>query len=122
MSWEEYCRQNPTKEDNWFISGACRVLKCNGKRERGSTADINIMSKGLCEAFLAYMKLIQLRNAWIKDSDSGAFCYKISYWDNDIFYEECDLSRHGLSFPTDDMAKEFVKTFGNLLEIAKPLL
>lgn len=121
-SWEEYCRQNPAKEDDWYISGACGILKCNGKRERGTTADINIMSKELCEAFLAYMKLIQLRNAWVKDSDGSTFCYKIRCWDDKIFYEEDDSNRCGLSFPTEQMTKEFTVVFKDLLDVAKPLL
>lgn len=121
MSWEEYCKQTSIKDGEHYISKISTIQKAAvGKRDKYT--DANVMSKDLCEAFKSYMKLIQLRNAWVKDSDSGAFCYKISYWDNDIFYEECDLCRHGLSFPTDDMAKEFVKTFGDLLEIAKPLL
>lgn len=120
-SWKEYCEQNPVGEDEYYINGD-GVITHSFPGDRNAIRDANAMSKDLCEAFHAYMKLIQLRNAWVKDSDSGAFCYKISYWDNDIFYEECDLSRHGLSFPTNDMAKEFVKTFGDLLEIAKPLL
>lgn len=121
-SWEEYCKQNPAKEDDWYISDACGVLKCNGKRERGTTADISIMSKELCEAFLAYMKLIQLRNAWVKDSDSNTFCYKISCWDNKVFYEDNDSNCYGLSFPTPRMTCEFMETFIDLLEVAKPLL
>lgn len=124
-SWEEYCRQNPAKEDDWFISGACGILKCNGKRERGTTADINIMSRELCEAFLAYMKLIQLRNAWVKDYDEAKDCED----------EYCKIThsidkglcwfwgvKTGLSFPEASMAKAFIETFKDLLETAKPLL
>ena len=121
-SWEEYCRQNPAKEDDWFISGACGILKCNGKRERGTTADINIMSRELCEAFLAYMKLIQLRHAWVKDYDDVNMNYRIiaSNCKIDILY--CCVPKMGLSFPTQEMADEFAEIFKDLLEVAKPLL
>lgn len=123
MSWEEYCKQNPAKEDDWFISGACGILKCNGKRERGTTADINIMSKELCEAFLAYMKLIQLRNAWVKNENLEELptVYKILYQDGefDIFRGHTST---GLSFVSEEDAKEFAETFRELMNIAKPLL
>lgn len=122
-SWEEYCRQNPAKEDDWYISGACGVLKCNGKRERGTTADISIMSKELCEAFLAYMKLMQLRNAWVKNENLEELptTYKILYQDGefDVFREHTST---GLSFVSKEDAKEFAETFRELLNIAKPLL
>lgn len=124
-SWEEYCKQNPAKEDDWFISGACGVLKCNKKRERGTTADINIMSKELCEAFLAYMKLIQLRNAWVKDCDEAKDCEdeycKIIYSIDKGFCWSWGV-KTGLSFPEASMADEFIETFKDLLETAKPLL
>lgn len=123
MSWEEYCKQNPAKEDDWFISGACGILKCNGKRERRTTADINIMSKELCEAFLAYMKLMQLRNAWVKNENLEELptTYKILYQDGafDIFRGHTST---GLSFVSKEDAKEFAETFRELLNIAKPLL
>lgn len=82
------------------------------------------MSKDLCEAFLAYMKLIQLRNAWVED------CKKID--DNKEYYKIIHsmargfrrvwIGRTGLSFPTAEMADKFMKTFNDLLEVAKPLL
>nr|DAE42626.1 MAG TPA: Putative platelet activating factor [Caudoviricetes sp.] len=122
MSWKEYCRQNPAKEDDWFISGACGVLKCNGKRERGTTADINIMSKELCEAFLAYMKLIQLRNAWEKDDKALPRMYKILVIGDSITVYAYANTVEGISFGSIVTAKEFMSTFKDLLEEAKPLL
>lgn len=122
MSWEEYCRQNPAKEDDWFISGACGLLKCNGKRERVTTADINIMSKELCEAFLAYMKLIQLRNAWVNTYDDANVYYRIMSVNDQITILSFDYYIKGLSFPTRRIADEFAETFRELLNIAKPLL
>lgn len=122
MSWEEYCKQSPIKEDDWFISGACELLKCNGKRERGTTADINIMSKELCEAFLAYMKLIQLRNAWVNTYDDANVYYRIMSVNDQITILSFDYYIKGLSFPTRRIADEFAETFRELLNIAKPLL
>lgn len=120
-SWEEYCRQNPIKEGDYFITNACGILDISvGYREPKN--DANVMSKDLCEAFIAYMKLIQLRNAWVKDCDAEDYTYKVEAKDGDILSSSCAYFMNGLSFPTMSMADEFIKTFKDLLEIAKPLL
>ena len=108
MSWEEYCEQNPIKEDDCYIGS-------NGER-------CTTMPKDLCEAFLAYMKLIQLRNAWVKDCDKTTCCYKIESERVGIASKLHPYFHNGLSFPTRDMADEFIKTFKDLLEVAKLLL
>lgn len=121
MSWEAYCEQTPIKADEYFISEDCKV-ETVGDRFRNSDTDINVMSKDLCEAFLAYMELIQLRNAWVKSCDAADCFYKIVMKNNIVWHESCDYFMNGLSFPTMSMANEFIKTFKDLLEIAKPLL
>lgn len=90
--------------------------------ERHATTDISVMPKRLCEAFLAYMKLIQLRNAWVRGSEGTSYTFKILAIDGEISVYSLLLCASGLSFPTDDMALDFLKTFKDLLEIAKPLL
>ena len=81
------------------------------------------MSEDLCKAFIAYMKLIQLRNAWMKDCENGDKdgCLKIVYTEERGFYYVY-LGNTGLSFPTSSMADEFINTFKDLLEVAKPLI
>ena len=117
-TWEEYCEQNPIKEGECCINRYSNCLELEPD-ERHANTDANVMSKNLCEAFLAYMKLIQLRNAWVKDSDENL--YRIVWspskrcWG---FYG----GWNGLSFPTASMAEEFVNTFKDLLEVAKPLI
>lgn len=123
MSWEEYCKRSPLTGEEWLISVNCEVLKYNLKAERNVRTDINAMSQELCEAFLAYMKLIQLRNAWVKDEylDDLSSTYKILYQD-DMFDVFKGHTATGLSFQNKEEAKEFMETFGNLLKTAKPLL
>lgn len=120
-SWEEYCEKNPIKADEYFISDNCKVQTL-GYRFRDSDTDVNVMSKDLCEAFLAYMKLIQLRNAWAKDCDKTACCYKVESEKDSIVSKLRPSFHDGLSFPTRAMADEFIDTFKDLLEVAKPLL
>lgn len=124
MSWEEYCEQNPIKVEECYIDEFCDLSFASSLKvvPRDVKADANVMSKDLCEAFVAYMKLIQLRNAWVKGCDAADGFYKIVAKNNIIMDESRDYFMRGLSFPTMSMADEFIKTFKDLLEIAKPLL
>lgn len=118
MSWEEYCEQNPIKLEEYYIDGGSVGQASPREGSRGRcVGDVNVMSKDLCEAFVAYMKLIQLRNAWVKGFDDNY--HKIIRSDD---YFDCVWGETGLSFPTPEMANEFIKTFKDLLEVAKPLL
>lgn len=121
-SWEEYCEQNLTKDGECYINGVCDIVPLLPGGRRDASEDIHTMPKDLCEAFLAYMKLIQLRNAWVKDCDKTTCCYKIESEKDRIESKLRPCFHGGLSFPTRAMADEFIKTFKDLLEIAKPLL
>lgn len=123
MSWKEYCEQNPIKAGDGYIDEISDINSINGSRDRDEDDDVNVMPRYLCEAFLAYMKLIQLRNAWVKDSencDEDEYL-KIVYTAERGFYD-VRLGKTGLSFPKSSMAEEFINTFKDLLEVAKPLL
>lgn len=122
LSWEEYCKQNPIKDDDYYISESCTIKECKAGVTRIPQFDANAMSRDLCKAFLAYMKLIQLRNAWVKDCDKTTCCYKIESERVGIESKLRPYFHNGLSFPTRAMADEFIKTFKDLLEVAKPLL
>lgn len=121
MSWEEYCEQNPIQEDKYFINNYSIIVPSYIKK-RALYTDANIMSKELCEAFVAYMKLIQLKNAWIKDYVDSIMDRKIIACNNKVKFTDAGCHTCGLSFPSKDMAQEFIDTFKDLLEIAKPLL
>ena len=122
MSWEEYCDKNPITDGACYIDDSSIITPICDSRPKDVDNDVNVMSKGLCEAFLAYMKLIQLRNAWVKDCGAENFYYKIVAKDDIILKNSCDYFMYGLSFPTVSMADDFMDTFEDLLEIAKPLL
>ena len=69
------------------------------------------------------MRLIQLRNAWVKDKnlDELQATFKILYQDNKLSIFRVNSST-GLSFSDALDAADFFNTFINLLEVAKPLL
>ena len=122
MSWEEYCEQNPLTDRDWCISGNCGVLSCIPGRMRDAGRDANAMSKELCKAFLAYMKLIQLRNAWVRDYDYMNMYHKVVVCNDAPYVKSVHHSVSGLSFPDAMMANEFINTFRDLLKTAKPLI
>ena len=117
-TWEEYCEQNPIKEGECRINKYTECLELEPD-ERHANADANVMSKDLCEAFIAYMKLIQLRNAWVEDGDEN---FNRIVWSPSKGFWSFYGGWNGLSFPTAPMAGEFVNTFKDLLDVAKPLI
>lgn len=126
LSWEEYCEQHPITKDDWCIEygEVCEAwdpILSTTPQERDPKTCAGIMSKEYCEAFVAYMKLIQLRNAWV-NSNFDPLCHKIVVIEDTIVFELCYANTNGLSFPTNKMAKEFAETFKDILDIAKPLL
>ena len=120
QSWEEYCKQNPVKEGDWFIDDSCDIVPTEEKWERSPDTDANIMSKDHCKAFVAYMKLFQLRNAWVKDF-GGVLTYRLITIDDQLYIRSM-TDTNGLPFPTGRMAEVFMEIFKDLLEVAKPLL
>lgn len=122
-TWEQYCRQNPIKVGDGYIDKISDITFVEDSRDRDEDDDVNVMPEYLCEAFLAYMKLIQLRNAWVKDCENGdnEEYLKIVYTEARGFHIVY-LGKTGLSFPKSSMAEEFINTFKDLLEVAKPLL
>lgn len=123
MSWEEYCKQNPITDGACYIDDSSIITPIFDSHPKDVDNDINVMTKELCEAFLAYMKLIQLRNAWVKDCENGdnEEYLKIVYTEARGFHTVY-LGKTGLSFPKSSMAEEFINTFKDLLEVAKPLI
>lgn len=124
LSWEEYCEQHPiTKGDCCIEDGeVCEMWNpLLTPQERDPKTCVDVMSEKLCDAFIAYMKLIQLRNAWV-NSSFDPLCHKIVVIEDTIVFELCYANTNGLSFPTNKMAKEFAETFKDILDIAKPLL
>lgn len=126
LSWEMYCKLHPiTKGDCCIEDGeVCEMWDpLLTPQERDPKTCVDVMSKKLCDAFIAYMKLIQLRNAWVNsNSNFDPLCHKIVVIEDTIVFELCYANTNGLSFPTNKMAKEFAETFKDLLETAKPLL
>ena len=129
-SWEEYCEKVPVTNEDYYYSnhyGLMAIINKYNKNRKPKT-DVNIMSKDLCKAFHAYMKLVQLKSYWDKDYDYNNYSgrYKIALNNkNDIIFEPIVLGKSpvvGFYFPTKKYANKFYETFKDLFKIAKPIL
>jgi hypothetical protein len=126
-TWEEFCDKHPVTLDEYWIETVYSRY-CNSSR--GRKRDIN-MDKNVCvslqeaKAFTALMQLRQLRKCYVGDWEpklGGRGYYGIVYTYNGIKIEDYQWNYRSLSFPTYELAEQFLTNFKDLLEIAKPLL
>jgi hypothetical protein len=129
-TWKEFCERNPIKMGECLMGSYSNIYITEAVGiSRDADEDRNYyISKQEAEAFLALMQLRQLRKAYVKNWEpdwKGTKQYKAcimhSGTDFIIAYFN-DLCSRPLSFPTEELAKQFLTNFKDLLEIAKPLL
>ena len=122
-SWKEYCDMKKGKDSY--------VVDMYGNVRTTTFSDAPVVgefdNKEEARVFSAFSRLIKLRKNWVGDwkpdwKNSGeekfVIIVNVNRIDNKIFY----CMSHPLSFPTNEMCDEFIDTFKDLLEIAKPLL
>lgn len=125
-SWEEFCEKYPLTDKEAFIDSYSNIKHpsyLSGERKALSGKNW-CTSKEEGEAFLALMQLRQLRKAWVGDYEiTDQPCYyciipnktKITVLDSHYILRS-------LSFPTKEMAEDFLSCFKDLCEKAKTLL
>lgn len=125
-SWEEFCEKYPKQLGEVKIDSVCNMYEIEKNTMRHPHADRNVYtSKEEAEAFLALMQLRQLRKAWVGDWEpiKGK-----TYWSifNNIAAGICTnpfaMSNTAMSFPTPEIAEDFLSCFKDLCETAKNLL
>ena len=129
-SWEEYYKQQiANKKHGYYIDDAdCSSVSVVWNEYAGANKWRNVLpSKELTEAFLAMMQLMSLRQAWIGDwepdwKDETRVKFIIICLENQVLFQNTYITSRVLSFPTSEMAEDFMNTFKDLLEIAKPLI
>lgn len=119
-TWEEFCKNNPVSEKEAYIEYDGKITTTSSL-PRDSMLDQNTLpSYEAAKAHRALMQLHQLRN-----------CYRGStfsmYWYSIIRKGESDLivvqdNNRFLSFPTRELAEEFLSNFKDLIEEAKDLI
>ena len=127
-SWEEYCFQQQTncKEGYCINNVTSEIQEINWGLCTCSWKTV-LPSKELTEAFLAMMQLMSLRQAWIGDwtpdwNDETLVKWNIICLQNQVCLCDTLIKSRVLSFPTKEMAGDFMDCFRVLLEIAKPLI
>ena len=123
-SWEEFCKKFPIKPEECLIDTDSDVLEGYYIGERKEIEDRYFcINKEEAEAFLAFMQLRQLRKAWVGDweiTDQPYYCIFSSKTGIKVV-SHCNVLR-SLSFPTREMAEDFLYCFKYLCETAKILL
>ena len=124
-SWEEFCKKYPLKPGEAYIDLNSGIDVANYKCSRNASKSKNwCTSKEEAEAFLALMQLRQLRKAWVGDWEPSGdnYCAIVYATKNGLkimFHEKLNKN---LSFPTEEMANDFLGCFRDLCETAKILL
>jgi hypothetical protein len=127
-TWEEFCERYPLKAEEVFINSASKINTVGdyiSRKYRIPDNDRNLCtSREEAEAFLALMQLRQLRKAYVKDwePDYKQQYYGIIFHNNGFNILSYRLLHKSMSFPTYDLAEQFLNNFKDLLEVAKPLL
>ena len=135
-TWKEFCKIKEFDESEVYISSTSECIeiekcfKIEG-RERNYYYDKNILpSKKAAEQHLALMQLHQLRDCyrqgWIPNISDDCNKYGIK-WNFLSLKEEpivvwCNHDPRFLSFPTYEIAEEFLTNFRELIEQAGDLI
>ena len=114
-TWEEYCKLTKGNTSNY--ANATTLMVC---KDRFNGAYNEFSTKERAEQFIAFGKLLQLRDYWVGDwkrnSDNIYIIYK------NVIMAAVHNSDFPLTFPTREMAKEFKDCFSDLIKEAYPLV
>ena len=126
-SWEEFCEKYPVKETEAVICCDSSIADCKGlgeKRDSEYYRDI-YPSKKSAEAHLAMIQLEQLRDCWrqgwIPSKRDGGFGIRFDFYGGFRIIRLYSFSAF-LSFPTEEIAEEFLECFRDLIEKAGDLI
>lgn len=124
-TWEEFCKNYPIKPGETFVDGYSKLV-VNNLGTRNPTYDKNICpSQKSAKAHLAMIQLEQLRDCWLDGwtpiwDISEKWC--IRSWGNELCVGITTNISRFLTFPTKEMAEEFLECFRDLIELAKYLI
>lgn len=127
-TWEEFCEQNSVNNPECYITGYSEVRKLSVfPRNRDPFVDKTLLSiKEDAEAHLALIQLRRLRDVyrqgWVPDWNSQKNKWAIEYVENELYIHVYAVVHKFLSFQSQEVAKEFLKNFKDLIEKAKDLI
>lgn len=122
-TWKEFCNNHMIDDSEAYFDNCCQIYIAD-KSYRHSLCDKNICpSKKSAEAHIAMIQLEQLRDCWrqgwIPATYASIYAIKFSVHGLCVYNFN---SREFLSFPTKEMAEEFLKCFKDLIEKAGDLI
>ena len=118
-TWEEFCENNPIKVEEAIVTAGITPIVPGRTRFLHSDKCV-LPNASAAKAHRALMQLHQLRNCYRGDVDPALCCYySIVGSHNPIIVR--DASRF-LSFPTRELAEEFLSNFKDLIEEAGDLI
>ena len=125
-TWEEFCKQNEIKKNEYYLdTSSCIIVISDSKRYSGSDRNL-LPSKEAAEAHLALMQLHQLRDCyrqgWIPTEDKVSFGITKRTIDACLSIDRFMYYSRFLSFPTREIAEEFLTNFHELIEKAGDLI
>ena len=130
-SWEEFCdKYSKTNEKEYFIDSDSKIMQVNAivpEHYRLMNSDRNVCpSKKSAEAHLAMIQLEQLRNCWRKgwvpDYTKTYKKFRIKKLGTEYIIDWSTGLSDFLVFQTEELAKEFLKCFRDLIEQAGDLI
>ena len=132
-TWEEFCEQNRVKKGECYLSSSFTLMLETKEGKRDSYSDKKILpNRQAAKQHLALMQLHQLRDCyrqgWTPNLAEESKKYYIErYYNEDtesIKYQVVSLFYIStfLSFPTKELAEEFLNNFRDLIEQAGDLI
>ena len=127
-TWGEFCEQNKVKKSEYFINNSSYIADVwtDGSNERHRNCGRNILpNKKAAEQHLALMQLHQLRDCyrqgWTPIVDRVSFVITRRV-EGDLNVDRFMFSPRFLSFQSEEIAKEFLDNFRDLIEQAGDLI
>ena len=125
-TWEEFCKRNKKNDKRFCLYDG--VIIGTGVTQNTIKDTILIESPEEAQAFKALMQLRQLRKCYVGNWEPDwtcrqlVYCVGYNYILNKCVIESSDIWGNCMSFPTHELAKQFLTNFKDLLEVAKQLL
>ena len=124
-SWEEFCERHLVQKGECWMGSYDEIYCATITQDR--IYKNWIPSKKSAEAHLAMIQLEQLRDCWRQGwepnwLEGNIQKYVIQKWRDRISIETTYVTHSFLSFPTYEMAKEFLECFKDLIEKAGDLI
>ncbi len=121
-SWEEFKEKYRDKYGYFYEAHSDKALRTSSPISIGDQ-----LTSNEAKALAAFSKLLKLRRDWIGEWEPDWTAYTtckfvIGYVNDSIIVNTRNTTARSLSFPTEQMARDFRETFRSLIEEAKILI